>query len=148
MSDGDYYLDTIALLPYYREEPASEAVDGFLRAQGRPVRVSRLVEVEFCSALARWVRTCELDEAQAMLIERAYLDDLLAGRLDLTPIPPRAYVQARDWLLRRKAPLRTLDALHLAACYEMEAELVTCDRELHRSAERLAVPSRLLGQET
>ncbi|MHB9150267.1 MAG: PIN domain-containing protein [Thermoleophilia bacterium] len=85
------------------------------------------------------------DEAQAMLIEHTYLDDLLAGRLDLTPLPPRACVQARDWLLRREVPLRTLDALHLAACYEMKAELVTCDRQLHRSAERLAVPSLLLG---
>lgn len=145
MSDGDCYLDTSALLPYYREEPASSAVEAFLRARGQPVRVSRLVEVEFCSALARWVRACELDEAQAMLIEHTYLDDLLAGRLDLTPLPPRAYVQARDWLLRREVPLRTLDALHLAACSEMEAELVTCDRQLHRSAERLAVPSLLLG---
>lgn len=145
MSDGDCYLDTSALLPYYREEPTSGAVEAFLRARGRPVRVSRLVEIEFCSALARWVRTCELDEAQAMLIEHTYLDDLLAGRLDLTPLPPRAYVQARDWLLRREVPLRTLDALHLAACCEMEAELVTCDRRLHRSAERLAVPSLLLG---
>lgn len=144
MADGGCYLDTSALLPYYRQEPASEAVEAFLRSQRRPVRVSRLVEVEFCSALARWVRMCEFDDAQAMLVEHAYLDDLRACRFELIPLPSQAYLQARDWLLGRTVALRTLDALHLAACRQAEAQLVTCDRLLHRSAERLGVASLLL----
>ncbi|MHB8870582.1 MAG: type II toxin-antitoxin system VapC family toxin [Thermoleophilia bacterium] len=144
MADGGCYLDTSALLPYYRQEPASGSVEAFLQSRKRPVQVSRLVEVEFCSALARWVRMSEFDDAQAMLVEHAYLDDLRAGRFDLVPLPPQAYVQARDWLLGRTVVLRTLDALHLAACRQMETQLVTCDQQLHRSAERFGVPSLLL----
>ena len=144
MADGACYLDTSALLPYYRHEPASDAVETFQQSREQPVPVSRLVEVEFGSALARWVRMSELDDAQAMLIEHAYLDDLRAGRFDLIPLPPQAYLQARDWLHERAVPLRTLDALHLAACRHIEAQLVTCDQQLHRSAERLGVPSLLL----
>lgn len=144
MSETGLYLDTSALLPYYREESASEAVEAFLRSQARPVIVSRLTEAEFASALARWVRTAEIEEAHALLIEHAYLDDLHAGLLDLTPLPPPAYRRARDWLLRRDVPLRTLDALHLAACHEAGAGLITCDAQLHRAAGSLAVRSVLL----
>ncbi|MHB0980441.1 MAG: type II toxin-antitoxin system VapC family toxin [Thermoleophilia bacterium] len=144
MAEVGRYLDTSALLPYYRQEPASDAVEAFLLSLSRPVIVSRLVEVEFASALARWVRMDELDEPQAMLIEYAYLDDLRAGLLDLTPLPPLAYRRARDWLLKRDVPLRTLDALHLAACHEAAAELITCDEQLHRAAEQLSVRSLLL----
>ncbi len=145
MTEPEHYLDTSALLPYYREEPASKAVEEFLRSLSSPVKVSRLVEAELASTLARWVRTGELDEPQAMLIEHAYLDDLREGLLNLTPMPPLAYGRARDWLLRRAVPLDTLDALHLAACHETGAELITCDEHLHRAAEQLAVCSRLLS---
>ncbi|GAB4249673.1 MAG: hypothetical protein Kow00129_10460 [Thermoleophilia bacterium] len=32
MAEPRFYLDTSALLPYYRAEPASEAVEDFLQA--------------------------------------------------------------------------------------------------------------------
>lgn len=145
MTGPEHYLDTSALLPYYREAPASRAVEEFLQSLSSPVKVSRLAEAELAAALAGWVSAGELDEPQALLIENAYLEDLRAGLLDLTPVPALAYGRARDWLLKRAVPLDTLDALHLAACHETGAELVTCDEHLHKAAVQLAVRSRLLA---
>jgi predicted nucleic acid-binding protein len=51
------YFDTSALLPYYRQEQASEQVQALLSVQRQPVLISHLTEVEVASALARWVRT-------------------------------------------------------------------------------------------
>ncbi len=50
------YFDTSAVLPYYREEQASNWIQALLESQTRPVLISHLTEVEFASALARWVR--------------------------------------------------------------------------------------------
>jgi len=49
------------------------------------------------------------------------------------------YHQAEKWLSGRKTSLRTLDALHLACCWSMEAEIITCDAVLQQSAEFLGI---------
>jgi hypothetical protein len=51
-----YYLDTSALLPYYREEETSQAIQNFLSSLRFPVGISDLTGLEFVSALSRWVR--------------------------------------------------------------------------------------------
>ena len=142
--DGAVYLDTSALLPYYRAEPASESVETFLRGVDRPVVLSRLADLEMSSALNRLVRMGELLEPDALLIEHAYLDDLREGRFELAPVPARAYTDARRWLLDCRLDLRTLDALHLATCRQMGALMVTCDHSLHEAAVRLGITSRLI----
>jgi len=45
------YADTSALLPYYRAEATSAAVESLLLAQSKPVLISDLTRVEFASAL-------------------------------------------------------------------------------------------------
>jgi predicted nucleic acid-binding protein len=128
------YLDTSALLPFYREERASAAVEGLLLAQREPVLLSRLGELEVASALARWVRLRELGEAQANQVENAFREDVRAGRFRLLDIEPGDYGRACEWLLARKTPLRVLDALHLACALRHEAELVTADAVMARAA--------------
>jgi hypothetical protein len=49
------------LLPYYRQEQASDRVQALLLAQAQPVLISHLTEVEVASALARWVRMVWLE---------------------------------------------------------------------------------------
>ncbi|MFU8821411.1 MAG: type II toxin-antitoxin system VapC family toxin [Gammaproteobacteria bacterium] len=128
------YLDTSALLPFYREEKASAAVERLLMAQREPVLLSRLGELEVASAIARWVRLRELGEAQANQVENTFREDVRAGRFRLLDIEPGDYVRAREWLLARKTPLRVLDALHLACALRHEAELVTADVLMARAA--------------
>lgn len=128
------YLDTSALLPFYREEKASAAVERLLMAQREPVLLSRLGELEVASAIARWVRLRELCEAQANQVENTFREDVRAGRFRLLDIEPGDYVRAREWLLARKTPLRVLDALQLACALRHEAELVTADVLMARAA--------------
>ena len=54
------------------------------------------------------------------------------------------YVQARRWIESLAAPLRTLDALHLAVAHGHSIPLLTADRQLARAARKLAVRIRLL----
>lgn len=133
------YLDTSALLPYYRSEARSEAIDAFLRARTESVAISDLTLVEVASALARWVRLGELSEAHALAVERAFDADVDAGRFALQALTPQHTSLARRWLLGRKVPLRTLDALHLACAARLEAGLVTLDQALARSAVALGI---------
>jgi hypothetical protein len=49
MSAANWYLDTGALLPYYRNEPATQSVQAFLSSLGSPVTISDLTDVGFAS---------------------------------------------------------------------------------------------------
>ncbi len=133
------YLDTSALLPYYRSEPRSDAVEAFLRARREPVDISDLTLVEVASALSRWVRRGELSEAQALTIERALDADVEAGRLAVHPLTRGHTRLAQRWLLGRQVGLRTLDALQLACAALMDAQLVTFDRAFAREAAALGI---------
>lgn len=46
------YFDTSAILPYYRQEHASDRVQALLESQTQPVLISHLTEVEVASAPA------------------------------------------------------------------------------------------------
>ncbi|MCC5865324.1 MAG: type II toxin-antitoxin system VapC family toxin [Wenzhouxiangella sp.] len=129
------YFDTSAVLPYYREEVSSQAVEALLLEQRKPVLISDLVEVEFASALARWVRCGELDEPHAHRIEAAFREDLRATRFSITSVSGQHFKQAREWLSTRKTVLRTLDALHLACAQQQSACLVTLDAGLAKAAQ-------------
>lgn len=129
-----FYFDTSALLPYYRQEKASDSVQALLDAQTRPILISHLTEVEVMSALARWVRMKELTEPEANRIESAFYDDVSHGRFTLCPVEPGYYRRAAHWIGTRKTSLRTLDALHLAGAEAHGAHLITEDITLIDSA--------------
>jgi uncharacterized protein len=139
-----YYFDTSALLPYYRNENNSLKIQKFLLDIDPPVLISRLTRVEFASAIARWVRMTELNEAEASLIENAFTDDMKSGLLVTQSISASHFNQAEKWISSKRTSLRTLDALHLACSWSFEAEIITCDTILHQSAKKLGVGSRLL----
>lgn len=128
------YLDTSALLPYYRQEQASERVQALLLAQSQPVLISHLTEVEVVSALARWVRMGELSEQDANRIESAFGDDIRQGRFVRCSMDAVHYQRAIHWISMRKTSLRTLDALHLACAEYYQACLITEDEALLSAA--------------
>ena len=143
--DIPLYFDTSALLPYYREEPLSQQVQSLLQAATGRVVISDLVELEIASALARWVRTKELGEADAILLQNAFKEDLERGCYEKMSLSRRHLHLARDWLLARKTALRSLDALHLACAIDRGAELLTADRLLAKGAKALGARFRYLG---
>lgn len=134
-----FYADTSAVLPFYRGESASDAIEHLLFAQHQPPVISELVRVEFASALARWVRMGELNEAQANRIESAFHEDVREGRFRLVSLDSSAFDRAMHWLLTRRTSLKTLDALHLACAEANQAPLLTLDQALLASAEFLGV---------
>ena len=139
------YFDTSAILPYYRQEQATDRVQSMLSRQTDPVLVSQLTEVEVASALARWVRTGELTDPQANRIESAFLDDLGAGRFRRCQIESKHYHRANHWISTRKTALRTLDALHLACAEQRGTTLITEDEALINSAEFFGISVQRAG---
>ncbi|WP_152207265.1 type II toxin-antitoxin system VapC family toxin [Marinobacter changyiensis] len=128
------YFDTSAVLPFYRQEHASDRVQAMLESQTSPVLISHLTEVEVASALARWVRMGELSEPQANRIESAFHDDVSHGRFTPCPIETAHYQRASHWIGTRKTSLRTLDALHLACAEYHQARLISEDQALVNAA--------------
>jgi len=139
------YLDTSALLPYYRAEAYSGAVERFLGRQTEPLTISPLTRVEVASALARWVRHGELDEQAANRVKNAFHEDIASHRLEIRAIRAQAYERATEWLLARRTALRSLDALHLACAEQAGAALVTFDDTFAEAAESLGVTAIHLG---
>ena len=136
------YLDTSAVLPYYREEAHSEAMQELLLHSGEPIAISELTRVDFASALARWVRMGELEEAHGQRVHRAFDEDVAADRYSVRAILPEHMELARGWL--RTTPLRTLDALHLACVAHEDAELMTFDEAMSEAAKTLGIRMRRL----
>jgi len=99
--------------------------------------ISSLAEVEVLSVFSRLVRTqsLTLDAAKQVAdIFTTHLEQGLYGRLNLQM---RHYRQARDYIARFDLPLKSPDALHLAAVALEQLPLVTADGQLARNAARL-----------
>jgi predicted nucleic acid-binding protein len=133
------YVDTSAVLPYYRAEEHSRAIEAFFRASAGQIAVSQLVRVEFFSALGRWVRFGELTQRQAQEAERIFLSDFKTGCYQEVSINTRVFELAIQLLQFKSISLRALDAIHLAATIENSAQLLTFDRQLQRAAEEHGV---------
>lgn len=145
MNGDNIYLDTSALLPYYREEDSSARIQSLLDKVEPPVLLSDLSRVEMASAIARCTRMNELNESQASMLENTFEQDIHAGLYLIRPLTTTHYRQAEKWLSARKTALRTLDALHIACCWNFRAELITCDYTMHEAAGMLGLESRFIA---
>lgn len=137
------YVDTSVLVAYYCPESSSEVVQKFLVEQVKPA-ISSLTEVELFSAVARKVRMNELDQLDGNRILSKFLSHLDADYFSLIQVDSRHWRLARSYIGLFNAPLRTLDALHLAITSLEELELVTSDQHLIQSAAILGVNTRIL----
>ncbi len=146
MNGDDVYLDTSALLPYYRAAESSRQVEDLLLETQPPVLLSELTRVETASAIARWARMKEINESQAALVENTFEQDIQSGLFLVRPVTSIHFRKAEKWLSARKTALRTLDVLHMACCWNFQAKLVTCDSVMHKAAMLLGLESVLLGR--
>ncbi len=120
------YLDASAIVKLIVREPESEALECWL-GEGRQEIVScALVRTEVVRAAAPW-------GPEAILRARRLLD-----RLDLIVLDDELLDLAGELV----EPLRSLDAIHVAAALELGEELeafVTYDRQMTRAAEALGL---------
>jgi predicted nucleic acid-binding protein len=138
------YVDTSLLVACYCAEPLSRKADRAVR-ESAPPAISPLVEVEFCSALALKTRVGQIDAASATRILAALRLHLEEKRFRIVPIEAKEYALACDWIGRFAAPLRTVDALHLAAAFSAGLPILTADKGLACCAKRFGVAQRLIA---
>lgn len=132
------YLDTSVLAAYYCPEPGSRDAEALVRSDPGPT-ISDLTQVELVSALARKVRSRELDRAAAIRMAAEFQRHVEQGLYRRLPLERRHFETARAWIAGFAVPLRTLDALHLALAAAEELPLATLDRALRRAAESIGV---------
>jgi predicted nucleic acid-binding protein len=127
------YLDASALAKLLVPEPESDALNEAL-AGSEDVIVSDLALTELASALGRRLRERRLAPAAARRLHREA--EKLARVCQRVELAPPIHRRAeRLLLLSRDVPLRTLDALHVAAALAADAAtVVTYDQRLRAAA--------------
>jgi len=138
-----HYIDTSVLVAYYYPEALSDSVQIFLREQVQPA-VSTLTEVEFFSAIAKKVRTDELDRRDGNRILSKFLAHWGGNFFSIISVELQHWRLARDWIGLFSTPLRTLDALHLSIASIEDLVLVTSDQQLAQAADTLGVKTRIM----
>ena len=106
--------------------------------------ISPLVQLEFCSAVAKKVRRHELDMDVATGIVSTLQLHVEEGRYRVVSIEAREYGLARNWIGALSTSLRTLDALHLAAAFANGLTLLTADKDLAGAAKHFGVLHELI----
>ena len=132
------YIDTSALAKWYLNEPRSEDFEAFIT--GFPsATISRLVVVEFRCLLARRRRAGDIGRRIERRIVKTFERDVAQGFLEVHPLEDRQALGALEILSSlERHPLRTLDALHLAAAGEIGATVIaTADRVMAAAAKAL-----------
>ncbi len=141
-----YYIDTSVLAAYYYPEPLSERVESFLTTCVQPA-ISRLTEVEFCSALARRIRMGELKKTDADHLTSLFFNHVSSGLYSRQSMDDEHFRIAREWIASWGTALKSLDALHLAIAASGNFTIVTADRQLAVAAKILSVKALLLEPE-
>ena len=125
-----YYLDTSALVKLYHQELGTDQVELLFTQPNHSLIISELAAVELYSTVARKLRTGEIEEAAFEEVCNNFEDDC-HRRFVMTALNATV-IQGAKRLLRhygKVKPLRSLDALHLAACsiaFPAEAKIFVC----------------------
>ena len=119
-----YFVDTSALVKYYRREEGSDFMERLFAAAADQRVISRLTMVEMESALATRVRTGEIDRGTAFVARRRLESDLGRGHLRMAAGSDLHFGTARLLVTKHgtERSLRTLDALQLAVAVRLKQE--------------------------
>lgn len=143
---GSVYIDTSVLAKYYLNERRSSDAQAYL--QGQSARhIGKLVAVEFRCLLARRRRLGMLDSATESRLHALFLGHLGLGLWDVRPMDGAIFDAAVALIARLKnRPIRTLDALHLAAAELAGADaLATADRGMADAARAIGLKPVFFG---
>jgi hypothetical protein len=135
------YIDTSVLVKLYIEEPDSEACEAIV--VGTTLVSSRLLYCEFRSALLGKVSRGIISADLRAEVWQEFEKDVAAHKIRLVSLNDILLQDAAGLLsdLYPNAPLRTLDALHLATYLSIETgPLFTKDPRMLRAAVQLGLP--------
>jgi uncharacterized protein len=140
------YLDTSALLKRYVAERRSDDFEAYFQRIA-PASISRLTLLELRSGLARKRReqAIDIDHERTALTEMRI--DIQDGLLRVQPALDQHLIDAFHLIdAMPDIPLRSLDAMHLAAARAAGAkELATADATMALAADKLGMQIAFFG---
>jgi len=112
----NYFLDTSALVKLFHEEQGSDVVERLVTQPDNEIWLCELVRLEFLSSVYRRVRQGELTGEEADTVIECFEDQL--SSLNVEPLGSGVLNEAESLMKEygKAGGLRSLDALHLAAC--------------------------------
>lgn len=139
------YIDTSALgRVYLGDQSDSTELSRVVYEGDHPVVTSELTDVEIASAFALASRDGVIDSATANgLLDRYAADTSDSGPLGVVAVDGDTLALAQRYV--RSAPLRTLDAIHLASCARFgestpdEVRLLSRDNRQREAAQALGI---------
>jgi predicted nucleic acid-binding protein len=135
------YLDTAILIKLLVREPDSDLFQDAL--EGEPLSSSELAVTEVWSALLAKERNKMILARQRTAAWRIFQDRVETGEILLHPLNSVVLKKANHLLERchPEVPLRTLDAIHAAACdLSQDFPLCTTDKRMRDAAAMLGIP--------
>lgn len=135
------YLDTGILVKLLTPETDTAFFERELR--GHPLATSELALVEVKSALYAKERARLITHEQRGRAEAKFQEMIETETLELHDLNSRVLRKARQVIesCHPQVPLRTLDALHVAACdLGQEFPLCTTDARMHAAARKIHLP--------
>jgi uncharacterized protein len=132
------YLDASALVSLLVREVHSKAIRGFLRTEHPVLAVSDFAVAEFTAAIGARVRAAKLTVEQGQLLLHVFdaWSEASAIRPETAPADIRV---ATSFVRRFGLGLRVPDALHLAMCQRLGADLLTFDRRQAAGGHHLGI---------
>lgn len=132
------YLDTAIIVKLFVPEPDSEFFAHLIN--GRQVSTSYIAYTEVWSAFLAKERTRAISAEQRRRAWAAFEENVEQETIRLAPLGEATFRKA-NWIMQRCNPpvaLRSLDALHLAACDQLQDwPLCTNDARMRRAAQIL-----------
>ena len=144
------YWDTSALLKIYTPESDSEYFLDLIAKEEHPVFISVVGGVEIRCALNRKEHAGDVRRADATRAMRRFTEDCAEGRIAQLPCGDEMTARAREIVELARvhpspAPIRSLDAIHIASALSMRAaRIVTTDirmREVAAMVNLKVIPS-------
>ncbi len=135
------YIDSCIIVKMLSAEPDSSFFDQALT--GQPLSSSELAVTEVSSALLARERAGKLSERDRRLAWSQFEEWIEQEQIVLHRLDRRTLNKARQEMERchPQIPLRTLDAIHVAACdLSHDYPLATTDGRMRQAARRLKIP--------
>ncbi|MBS3822046.1 MAG: type II toxin-antitoxin system VapC family toxin [Phycisphaerae bacterium] len=137
------FVDTSVIVAFYVPESGSRRAETLFTG-GEPLAICTVSEVEFASAIAKLHRIKAINKADAGRILEQFAEHVRQKHYSFCPLSLEVYDQARQWIASLETPLRTLDAIQLAAAHLSDLPMVTADKALAKSARTLGIAVRKL----
>jgi predicted nucleic acid-binding protein len=138
------YFDASVIVAYYCPEKLSGQVEEMILKDHEPT-LSTLTIVEFASAISRKNRERTISFENAKSIWEKFNFHRINGYYSMMSLEASHYHTAASFIMQLKTSLRALDALHLAITHESSERIITADKVLAKSAEKLGIPHLLIN---